>query len=439
MAKKAEVGRHSAFEPEEWAKIRETLRAEPEKFGLPTRQYGSVVFASFNIRKLGRIKTGNVHERDEATFDFMADVCRHFDLLAVQEVMSDTEGLLELKRQMGPEYGIVHSDVTGAFPGRPGNAERLAYIYNRSLVERSEMVSDVTYDRTEVVKRIADHNDELHKVLEGLAGKRKVYGNKLEKYLDQGGARPREPSMSGIRLPGFLTFVRTPFAAGFRVRGHPDSEPYEFLAVNAHLNYGDSDWDRIWEGRALTEWMLGKVKTGKKNNLNVVLFGDLNLVFKNPRKDLPRIAESVHDAAKRAGLKKVEIVMPFLFPHPRPKQRVVPEGSVFRTNAKLNQTFDQLGAFFNDQRLKGVSTRVTSEQSRGKTLPAGHVNGEVWGTFADYGVFNFSDLFSQALKGKSYWELGEETNDFVKRYDFRFSDHMPIWTRLPLPEPPSSI
>ena len=426
----ASTTQDSRFTAGEWRKIRNTLKAKPEAFGLPLRQYGSVVFASFNIRKLGKIKTGSKSERDAATFRFLADVCRHFDLLAIQEVMADTEGVLELKRLMGPDYGIVHSDTTGAFPGRPGNAERLAFIYNRRLVERSALVTDVSYDRTEVIKNIADHNDEIHQVLTPLAKERDAYNAKLEKYLEEGGSRPREPKMSGLKMPGFLTFVRTPFAAGFRVEGHPGSDPYEFLAVDAHLHYGDSDWDRIWEGKALYEWIMAKVKRGAADNLNVVLFGDLNLVFSDPKKDRQRIAKGLAAAARSSGLKKVRMTFPFLFPHPAPKQHVHPAGTVFRTNVKLNQTFDQLGAFYNDPRLDLVATDIVK----------GHANPGAWGVPGgpDYGVFNFTELFSRALKKKHYEELTKaEARELVKRYDFRVSDHMPIWTRLPLPAAPA--
>ena len=418
------------FTAAEWTKIRKTLKASPDTFGLPARQYGSVVFASFNIRKLGRIKTGSKSARDDATFRFLADVCRHFDLLAIQEVMSDTEGVLELKRLMGPDYGIVHSDTTGAFPGRPGNAERLAYIYNRRLVERSALVTDLSYDRTEVIKNIADHNDEIHRVLGPLAKERKIYNAALAKYLEQGGKRPREPKMGGLKMPGFLTFVRTPFAAGFRVEGHPGSDSYEFLAVDAHLHYGDSKNDRIFEGIALYEWIMAKVRAGAADNLTVLLFGDLNLVFQDPKKDRARIAKGLAAAARNVGLKKIRMTFPFLFPHPNPKQHLDPPGTVFRTNVKLNQTFDQLGAFYNDPRLDLVATDIVE----------GHANPGVWGAPGgpDYGVFNFTELFSQALTGKHYEQLTRtEARALVKRYDFRVSDHMPIWTRLPLPEAPA--
>ncbi len=419
------------FTKSEWDTIRQTLKADPVAFGLPVRQYGSVVFASFNIRKLGKVKTGSAGERDEETFQFLADVCRHFDLLAVQEVMSDTESLLKLVELLGDEYGLVHSDTTGAFPGKPGNAERLAFLYNRRLVRRSALVTDLTFDRTEVLKRIADHNDAIHHELGPLAKKRQAYQAAREIYRRDGGKRPRAPSMSGLKLPGFLTFVRTPFAAGFQVHGHPGSAPYEFLAVNAHLHYGDSDNDRIFEGQALLEWMLAKVKSGAKNNLNVVLFGDLNLVFKNPKRDSQRVARNIEAAARETGLKRLKMVLPFMFPHPATRQSHRPKGTVFRTNVKLNQTFDQLAAFYNDPRLNPASTNLN-----------GHVHPEFWGPNGpgDYGVFNFTELFSRALKKASYGELAKaDASQLVRRFDFRVSDHLPIWIRLPLPEPPSLL
>ncbi len=428
MARKTTV--NTRFTAEEWSAIRDTLRAEPETFGLPMRRYGSVVCASFNIRKLGRIKTGTTSERDDRTFQFLADVCRHFDLLGIQEVMADTEGLHELRRRMGPDYGIVHSDTTGAFPGRPGNAERLAFIYNRTLVRRSAMVTDISYDRTEVIKNIADHNDAIHEVLgERLAKERESYHAALEKYLAEGGRRPREPKMSDLDMPGFLTFVRTPFAAGFQIHGHPGSKPYELLGVDAHLHYGDSELDRIWEGQALLEWILAKAKSGARGGLNVMLFGDLNLVFDDPEEDRKRIARHVRAAAKRVGLKKAKLVLPFMMPHPNTRQYVAPTAAVFRTNVKLTQTFDQLGLFYNDQRFEPLST-----------LEKGHVHPEVWGSPGgpDYGVFNFTELFSRALKKKSYHQLTKaEARELVRRYDFRVSDHMPIWIRLPLPVAPA--
>ena len=66
------------FTPAEWDRIRETLGADPKRYGLPQREYGSVLSGSFNIRKLGSSRS-----RSNATWEFLADVCGSFDLLVV--------------------------------------------------------------------------------------------------------------------------------------------------------------------------------------------------------------------------------------------------------------------------------------------------------------------------------------------------------------------
>ena len=76
------------FTPDEWKLIRQILKDGPDKFGLPERVYGSVVLGSFNIRKLGSTRS-----RSPDTWDFLAHVCQHFDLLALQEIQDDIDGL----------------------------------------------------------------------------------------------------------------------------------------------------------------------------------------------------------------------------------------------------------------------------------------------------------------------------------------------------------
>ena len=68
------------FTDDEWAKINATLRADPKRYGLPQREYGSVLLGSFNIRKIG-----NTRNRSPETWQFLAETCRSFDLIAVQE------------------------------------------------------------------------------------------------------------------------------------------------------------------------------------------------------------------------------------------------------------------------------------------------------------------------------------------------------------------
>jgi len=190
--------------------------------------------------------------------------------------------------------------------------------------------------------------------------------------------------------------------------------------VNAHLHFGKMS-DRRNEAATLVEWILGKIQTDAAKH--VVMLGDLNFDFDKPKSDLKRILGTFKDLG---GLSEdVFVSVPFIFPHPRSSQDH-PEGSVFRSNVSLTQTYDQIGIFSSDKRLA----------DRLATTPAGHSPNEEWGRPGgpDYGVFDFSDLFSRALKKKRISELAQaERKKFIARFEHKVSDHMPIWFRMPLP------
>lgn len=422
------------FTKTEWGRIRKELSKNPVRYGLPQRKYGYVVIGSFNIRKLGKLqaKEGDTG-RDDATMQFLADVCRRFDLVAVQEVMREMSGVRRLQELLGDEYGLVVSDIVGAFPGERGNEERLAYLYNRRLVQRSALVTEVTASRTKVIKTIACHHKALFETMEKSAAARK-----LRKYHEvdlpafkkaqAAGSKkkpPKEPAFS-VDVDSFLQFIRTPFGVSFEVRGHPGVERYPFVAVNAHLHFGRPK-DRRMEARTLMEWILGKVRSGEAKN--IVLMGDLNFDFDKPTADLKRILNEFDELGgfSKATGKRVYVSFPFIFGHPRPKQDH-PANEVFRTNIRLTQTFDQIGIFSMDSRLG----------RRLETTPTGHSADEQWGKEGgpDYGVFDFADLFARALNnGTALNDLqAAKRTTLLKRFEHKVSDHMPIWLRMPLPK-----
>ena len=147
--------------------------------------------------------------------------------------------------------------------------------------------------------------------------------------------------------------------------------------------------------------------------------GDLNLDFNDPKRDRKRLEGVLRNLDAEAG-DKVGVTFPFLDVHPRPKQRMPPGDPNFRTNARLSETFDQIGFFSRDERLrKYVVPEHMGKYERGP----------------DCGMFNFADLFSVALKGRHYDELTQdEQKAFVARFEHKVSDHMSLWLRLPLPD-----
>ena len=158
------------FTSAEWKTIRETLDADRGKYGLPEREYGSVLLGSFNIRKLGSSRS-----RNAGTWDFLAEVCRSFDLLAVQEVMDDLGGLRRLMSLLGPDFDLIVSDVTGKFPGERGLGERLSFIYRWAAVKRTEVATDVTYDRTKDLNTVALQYDPFTGAMAPYAARYQAY------------------------------------------------------------------------------------------------------------------------------------------------------------------------------------------------------------------------------------------------------------------------
>lgn len=387
------------FTPAEWKKINVTLKEDPVKYGLPERIYGSVVLGSFNIRKLG-----SVRKRSPETWQFLSETCRHFDLLAIQEIQDDLSGLRRLMELLGPDFGLIISDVTGAFPGGKGLAERFGFIYNRRLVERTEIATDITYDRTEVIKTLADNGDEIFNVMK----RQERYLKAVKSWKEGGkiGQKPKAPKASEVRVPIFITFIRQPFCVGFRIKGHPGTDPYEFLAVDAHLNYGDPKHDPIQEFHALTKWIFARVKQKKAYHPYFILLGDLNMDYDKPRKDKKRLMEQIKVLNQNTG--NITVNFPFLNKHSGRR-------GVFRTNARQSQTYDHIGLFF-----------------EGKCwLPSFNINKTEMGknpVGPDFGVFNFTDLFATALN------IDEtDRKEFIKRFEHKVSDHMPLWLRLPMP------
>ena len=388
------------FTSEEWKKINKTLKEDPAEFGLPERQYGSVVLGTFNIRKLG-----SANKRIKNTWMFLAHVCAQFDLLAIQEILDDLSGIKHLMKLLGPEFSLIISDTTGAFPSKEGLAERLGFVYSRRLVQRTEIATDITYDRTRMLKTLALNRADIVPVLE-------LYGEYLESvktWVDGGkqGSRPKTPSKSKLRMPVFLNFIRQPFCVGFKISGHPGTRPYEFLTVNAHLNYGDPKHDPKQEFYALMDWIVARAgQEGKPYHENFILLGDLNLDFDDPEADKQRLARDIK-ALNKVTEQGVSVNFPFLDIHPGCNE-------VFRTNARKTQTYDQIGLFTRDDRLP---TYEANETVMGQN-PVG----------PDYGVFNFVDLFQKALNVPD-----SKMSDLFQRFEHKVSDHMPLWLRIPLP------
>jgi hypothetical protein len=215
-----------------------------------------------------------------------------------------------------------------------------------------------------------------------------------------------------VKLPTFLTFIRSPFCVAFEIGGHPGTQPYKFLAINAHLYFGNYIEDRRQEFEALMQWILHRVQDGAAADYpDLILLGDMNLDYDEPARDRARIQEIIdaHETQLPSG---TGVYFPFLEVHPQ-------RSEVFKTNARMSETFDQLGFFTQDPRLPRAAAHAAMGQG-----PRG----------PDYGVFDFPRLFADALGVGSIQAMDAKAKaEFYARFEFEVSDHLPLWLRIPLP------
>jgi hypothetical protein len=401
------------FSDTEWNKINALLATDGARFGLPERRSKSVVLASFNIRKIG-----TVANKSPQSWELMRHFCERCDFVAVQEVQDDLAGISHLKGLLGkvgnqPRYGMVASDITGwSVSAKRSMVERLAYLYRWDRIERTEVSSDLTFDRSEVLKGLFEERVEWWQDLENRAAA-------LTAWEQKNIGKPKKSRKPAFVLSNFLTFIRTPLCTSFRIKGPSGSEPYEFLAVNAHLLYGDRSkqkHERELEFFALLTWLIQRAKKVKKlYHKNLMLFADLNLDFTKADERRTVIEDKIKslNRGELASSSAATVNFPFFSVHKG-------QESVYRSTARLTETYDQIAFFNHDERLP--------------TPPNNQTAGTTKDGF-DFGVFNFSDLFAEALHQKPFNALTKtQKKALIARYEHDLSDHMPIWIRLPRPK-----
>ena len=384
------------FTDTEWAQINAHLDADPGAYGLPARRDDSVVLLSWNIRKFGALSDGDGPKKSPGAFDMIHRVCAQADLIAIQEVQRDTASIYALRDRLradGAPYDVVLSDVTGRAPGYTGMAERMAFLYRSDKVRRGDLASDLSFDRSAV---FANVNAALAKVIEKkieLEGQEGFWA-RLTSWLSG------KTRLSVATFRGFVQFIRTPHIVEFVIDGADGA--YTFYCVNAHLVSGKSKDERELEFFALVEWLLLASPTMLDHpDKSFVVMADLNLDFKsNVAKRRQAFEEYITtiNAEKRL---KARVNFPFL------------DGQYF-TNARRDETFDHIAWITRDTRL-----------------PRGRHNGLAGTLGADefnYGMFDFVQAFQDAGPGRA-----PDGGPDYDRFTHDFTDHMPIWVRLPRP------
>ena len=194
--------------------------------GLPAKVADkNLLIATWNIRMFSDVypsfeeNTGSP-KRNLRAIAILAEIISHFDIVAVQEVRRNLTGLRMLLQFLGPHWSAIVSDVN---EGRAGNAERLAFLYDKRRVYPS-----------------------------GLAGEIVLPPEWGTQALEQ--------------------FARSPYAVSFR------SGDEAFILVTVHIRYGSGDpEERVPELEAFADWIARWSHDDQRYHEDIIVLGDFNI------------------------------------------------------------------------------------------------------------------------------------------------------------------
>lgn len=171
-----------------------------------------------------RLLTWNIRnfngEKEDKAVTFIAEICKNFDIIAIQEAKDDLGGLEKLQRKLGTNYRFLFSDTAG-------NSERLVILYDQTKVQFTGLAAEV--------------------VLSPGAGRKNVHPE--------------------------LEFDRTPFMASFRING------CNFIVVTVHIYYGSGSAVkyRLEEIKNIAEYLKKKSSDTDALDSDYIVCGDCNI------------------------------------------------------------------------------------------------------------------------------------------------------------------
>ncbi len=209
----------------------------------------NLLIATWNIRGFGRItkkwraSNSDSPKRDLHALRCIAEIVSRFDVVAIQEVKQNLQGLRHMLKWLGPNWGLVLTDVT---KGAKGNSERMAYVFDTRKVQMSGLACELVLP----AEQLANAN---------------ISSDALDKQ-----------------------FARTPYAVSFK------SGNKTFILVTLHVLFGDRSAQRVPELKAIAEWLSEWARNLKSFDQNFIVLGDFNI----DRKD-----DALYQAFTSTGLK----------------------------------------------------------------------------------------------------------------------------------------
>jgi len=180
---------------------------------IPTKTASdTLLLATWNIKEFG-------DNRRNESLHYMAEIINRFDLVAVQEVSPNLDGLQKLVALLGHNWDYIVTDST---EGTAGGGERMAFIFDRCKVFFRKMAGEIVLPANKLIEQK-------------------------------------------------LQFARTPFCVAFQAGW------FRFILTTVHVYYGTSAKNnprRVEEIASIAEFLS---KRAKKEDENYILLGDFNI------------------------------------------------------------------------------------------------------------------------------------------------------------------
>ena len=202
---------------------------------IPRRKVdGNLLVATWNLRAFGGLTEkwdadeSDTPKRDLHALLCIAEVVSRFDVVAIQEVKGNIKALRHLLRSLGDDWGLILTDVT---KGRPGNDERMAFVFDTRRLRPSGLACEV----------VLPHEVRDIKI-------------DVDNALDQ--------------------FARTPYAVSFLATGRGFRQTFVLLTL--HVLYGRRP-ERQAELAALADWAADMARDMNAYHQNLIVLGDFNI------------------------------------------------------------------------------------------------------------------------------------------------------------------
>jgi hypothetical protein len=229
-------------------KLRESLDQE-----IPSKRLDdNLLVATWNIRAFGDLterweaRDDDSPKRDLQSLLFIEEIVSRFDVVAIQEVKGNIKALRHMLKRLGPDWGLILTDVT---VGARGNDERMAFVFDTRRVKPSGLACEVVVP---------------------------------EEWINH-------PSPEMLHRQ----FARTPYAISLA------SGKQTLILVTLHVVYGESSVDRTDELRGIARWLADWAKREDSWGHNlIVLYEAFTSTGLRPPKELEGIPRTIFAAGK---------------------------------------------------------------------------------------------------------------------------------------------